>query len=46
MRNGFKIFDTDTHVGPSMDILDDLKRKLFWDNPVRFFNRYRAISAA
>ena len=22
MRNGFKIFDSDTHVGPHMDVLD------------------------
>ena len=21
-KNGFRIFDTDTHVGPSMDVLE------------------------
>ena len=49
--SGFRIFDSDTHVEPYMDVLSPYlsgaekelpqarKRKLFWGNAVRLYAR-------
>ena len=28
------------------DLSDDLKQKLFWDNPLRFYRRYAGVKSA
>jgi predicted TIM-barrel fold metal-dependent hydrolase len=28
------------------NLSDDMKQKLFWDNPLRFYRRYAAVMAA
>lgn len=44
-KNGFKIFDTDTHVPHTVEMVmnwqmtDARKRKLFWENPLRYYPR-------